>query len=278
VAQNQEQDENNPTLSFLVEKGEEALESRDYADAKALFTTAVNIVNDDAAHNPYLIQRLAYATYKTKLPDPVTALSDAMKLLARLDLEHTNDTETVALAGRIEKKMYYHGLGDEHLSNAIQFYERGYFLLRNRYHGINLAFLFNKRVDSSLYNTKEDKIADMVFANRVRRQVLILCERDWKEINERKDRLELKAMVATFDKPADYNLTNETEQMYWILVNKAEAHYGLGEMEEYRQALEKAKEINPSDWMIKSFNDQHDQLRDLLIKYGNLLDPPWKEA
>ena len=233
-------------------------------------------MNDDASRDPYIIQRLAYSTYKTKLPDPVTALNDAIELLERLDLEHTNDTETVALAGRIEKKLFAYGQGDMHLANAILYYERGYFLLRNRYHGINLAFLLNKRADSSLDTSNDERITDMVSANRIRRQVLQMCERDWSEITALKDRMELKNTLASFDKPADYNMTDATEQMYWILVNKAEAHFGLGEMKEFREALEKSRAVNPADWMIKSFTDQHVLLHELLIKHGGLLTPAWK--
>jgi hypothetical protein len=54
-------------------------------------------------------------------------------------------------------------------------------------------------------------------------------------------------------------------------VNKAESHYGLGEMKEYGEALERVKEVNPTDWMMKSFNDQHVQLEELLTKYSDLL-------
>jgi hypothetical protein len=270
-------EKDNPTLAYLVEKGEDALHDRNYSNAKDLFTAALTMMNDDAVNNPYLIQRLAYATYKTKLPDPITSLNDAIKLLTRLDLDHTNDTETVSLAGRIEKKLHHNGQGDEHLANAVQYYERGFFLLHNRYHGINLAFLYNKRADSSLSVTKEEKIADMVWANRIRRKVLKMCEKDWKDITERKDRMELKAMVASFDKPADYNLTDANEQMFWILVNKAESHYGLGEMEDFHKTMERIKEVNPTEWMMKSFNDQHVLLQGLLTKYGDLLSPQWKE-
>jgi hypothetical protein len=47
------------------------------------------------------------------------------------------------LAGRLEKKMYFNGQGDHHLANAVLFFERGNFLLNNRFNGINLAFLLN---------------------------------------------------------------------------------------------------------------------------------------
>jgi hypothetical protein len=53
--------------------------------------------------------------------------------LGQLDLEHTNDPETVTIAGAIEKKYFELGQGDEHLSNAIPVFQRGYYLLNNRY-------------------------------------------------------------------------------------------------------------------------------------------------
>jgi tetratricopeptide (TPR) repeat protein len=264
--------QDNPTLSVLAEQGEVALQNRKYADAKALFDTALKLTFDDANTNPYLIQRLAFATYKAKIPDVITALNDAISVLSRLDIEHTNDTETVTLAGRIEKKLYEKGDGDHHLSNAIHFYERGYFLLSNRYHGINLAFLFNKRADSSIYPSKEDKIADMIFANRVRRQVLKICERDWDEIIERKNRMALKMNTGNTSSLSDYNQADDNDQMFWIQVNKAECHFGLGEMEECKAALEKAKEIEHADWMMKAYDDQHVKLRELMQKHGHLLN------
>lgn len=269
-------DQNNPTLSLLVEQGEEALQKREFNDAKALFTSAVQYYHDESNQDPYLIQRLAFATYKAKLPDAVTSLVEAIKILAKLDIDHTNDTETVSLAGRIEKKLHEKGQGDAHLANAIQFYERGYFLLQNRYHGINLAFLLNKRMDSSLYPTREDKIADMIWANRVRRNVLRMCENDLNEIMNRKNRMAAKISPGIEINLSDYNVADDDEQMFWILVNKAESHYALDETDEFRAALSEAKKIPHAPWMFKSFEDQHILLRDLMNKYKDLHNPPWK--
>jgi len=191
-----------------------------------------------------------------------------------LDLDHTNDPETVALAGSIEKKLYERGQGDEHLKNAILYNERGYFLLNNRYNGINLAYTFNCRVNSNLYNKKEDKIADMVFANRVRTRVLTICERDWQELTKRETDEQVRISAAgaeDIQKQNDYN----NEQKFWILVNKAESHFGLGEFEEYKKAVEQATTIPHPDWMMQSFKEQVDKLHVLLEKYGNLLEAPW---
>lgn len=269
--------EENPTLGFLIDQAENALLERNYINAKAFFQTALNMLNSEASNDPYLIQRLAFATYKAKLPDHISALNEAIKLLSRLDIERTNDTETVSLAGRIEKELFEKGQGDEHLANAIEFYERGYFLLHNRYHGINLAFLFNKRADSLLHNTTEDKIADMVFASRIRRQVLNMCDENWNEIIERRNRIALKSETRDALNLSDYNAADDKEQMFWILVNKAECYYGLGEMENFRKAISAAKEIEHDEWMMKAFEKQHVELQSLMRKYGHLLNPPWSE-
>jgi len=266
------------TLSILCSEGEEALKSKRFSEAKALFRTAMDMGKTDDKKilnsDPYIIHRLAFATYKSGEPGEITALNEALELLVQLDLDHTNDPETVALAGSIEKKLYEKGQGEEHLKNSILFYERGYFLLNNRYNGINLAYAFNARVDTNLYNQKEDKIADMVFANRVRSRVLIICEKDWTDITQREtaETARLAGMSAEdIQKQKDYN----NEQKFWILVNKAEAHFGLGEFEEYKNAVTQAQNIEHSDWMFQSFQDQVNKLHVLLDKYGNLLDPAW---
>jgi hypothetical protein len=271
----------NPTLAYLIEEGEIALQQRNYPFAKSLFQSAEIIykteTKNDSNQDSYLIQRLAFATYKTKLPDYISSLHEAKSLLEKLDLGRTNDTETVSLAGRIEKKLFENGQGEQHLSNAIQFYQRGYFLLHNRYHGINLAFLFNKRVETSIFNTNEDKIADMVFANRVRQQVLEMCENDWNTISDRKNRIALKSIGGNAAYLSDYNTTDDNEQLFWIQVNKAECHYALGEMVEYKKAIAAAKEIEHAEWMITAFENQLSKLQSLMKKFGHLLNPPWKE-
>ena len=269
------------SLSALIEKGEMALQEKDYKAAKNFFSSAIADMNKDEGHkatyDPYLVQRLALATYKAKEPDTVTSLKDAIKLLDLLDLQITNDTETVTLAGKIEKRLYEADGDQRHLMNAIDYYERGYYLFRDRYHGINLAFLLNKRVDSTIYTSDEDKLADMVWANRIRRQVLVMCENNWNEIEERKHRAFKPTLLrGDVNLSSDHN-ASEDEQKYWILVNKAEAHFGLGEIGEYKKAVERTNDIPHTQWMWKAFDDEVVELRELMIKYGQFLKPVWKE-
>ncbi len=272
----------NASLSVLIEKGEEALKNKNYTIAKTFFSTAIADMNKDEGHlatyDSYLVQRLALATYKAKEPDNIAALKEAIHLLGFLDLEDTNDTETVTLAGKIEKRLYEAEGDEQHLVNAIQFYQRGYYLFRNRYHGINLAFLLNKRVNSSIYNTPEDKVADMVWASRIRREVIQMCEINSDEIAKRKKK-NAKQLILKGDRnlSADQKIA-ENEQKFWILVNKAEAHFGLGEIELYNQSVERAKKTEHTQWMWKAFDDEVRELRELMKIHGHLLNPPWKDG
>jgi hypothetical protein len=117
----------------------------------------------------------------------------------------------------------------------------------------------------------------MVFANRVRRQVLEMCENDWNAIVERKNRIALKSMGGNAAYQSDYNVADDDDQMFWIQVNKAECHYALGQMEEYKNAFAQAQQINHEPWMMTAFEKQFSELKLVLKKFGHLLNPPWKE-
>jgi hypothetical protein len=267
------------TLSLLIEQGETAIDKKEFFKARKLFESALLIGSDGIEvpilkNDPYLVHRLALATYKSQKPDAISALNEGLKLLHQLDLAHTNDPETVTLAGAIEKKFYELGQGDEHLSNAILFFQRGYYLLNNRYNCINLAYMQNCRANSSLCTTKEEQIADMVYASHTRRRVLQVCENDLNELLKREQR---NTIDNGENKEIIKQRTYHNEQKFWIYVNKAEAHFALGEFDAYRAAVNAAKLIEHKPWMIESFEEQVAKLRVLLERNGHLLNPSWKE-
>ncbi len=242
IAQTDTDDSANKTLSILCSEAEDDLKNKNFLQAKTLFAAALEMGKANKAkllnNDSYVIQRLALCTFQSD-PDSVDALKEALNLLTELNLDHTNDPETVALAGTIEKKLFEKTTGndrDGHLKSSLLLFERGYFLLNNRYNGINLAYTFNCRADTNLYPKNEDKVADMVFANHVRERVLQLCDQDWSDITKRQANGAASTTVLNpedIQKQEDYN----NEQKFWILANKAEAHFGLGEFDDYREAL-----------------------------------------
>ena len=56
--------------------------------------------------DPYILQRLALATYKSKYPSAEEALKAASNLLKLLDPQVSNDTETLGLWGSVHKRLW----------------------------------------------------------------------------------------------------------------------------------------------------------------------------
>jgi hypothetical protein len=265
------------TLSVLVEQGEQALRASHFAEAKALFSLAIQLSQGGGAdpgsalrHDPYLTQRLVLATYKAKQPDELSALREAQEKLAPMGPEDSNDPETVGLAGAIEKRLFDNGQGDEHLEQAIRYYRRGYYLRSDRYNGINLAYLLNVRTDTPLDATDAEKIADLVGANRLRREVVALCEKEWAGIQAREARI----AEARPDELSQALTAHDKDEKFWCLVTEAEAQFGLGETEKYEQLRTQAQALSSASWMMSSFDEQIGRLRVLLAKHGHLLNPP----
>ena len=92
------------TLSLLIEQGEAAIDKKEFSKARKLFESALFIgadgnENQNTKNDPYLVHRLALATYKSQKPDAITALQEGIRLLGQLDLDHTNDPETTRGSG-----------------------------------------------------------------------------------------------------------------------------------------------------------------------------------
>jgi hypothetical protein len=264
------------TLAFLVGEAERAVDRGDFNSAAALFRSAWALcenIKDGAAikDEAYLLQRLALSTYKAEHPDKISALQEAMKVLAPLKPEESHDPETVGLAGAIHKRLFESEEGPEHLEMAIRYYTRGYYLRNDWYNGINLSYLLTVRADVLARNDQE-RIADLVWANRIRREVLALCYAYLRDLEERDP-----SLAAAPDEIKRERAENNRKQRFWCLATKAEAHLGLGEVEMFEPTRAEAIALQPADWMMRSFNEQVGKLRKVLQRHGHLLDPPWRE-
>lgn len=222
------------TLAGLTEKAEAALVDDQFAVAKALFGAARQLRDND----PFLTQRLALATYKSRAPTPLAALEEARAILLELDPEISNDPETVGLWGSVHKQLWRETGNLAALETAVLACERGFDIRTDYYNGINLAFLLNLR--SAAATSPAEQIADYVNAARVRRRVIPLCE------------------AALEDGPS------EPADRYWVKATLAEAHLGLGDEAASAAWLAKANEEPVAGWMRQSTAAQLDALRQLL--------------
>jgi Tetratricopeptide Repeats-Sensor len=183
--------------------------------------------------DPYIVQQLALATYKSKRPTVLQALQDAQGILTRLKPDTSSDAETIGLWGAIHKRVWDVAEDRAALNTAIRAYARGYFIKDDYYNGINFAYLLNVRAAES---TGDDAIADRVVARRIRSEVLAICDR----------------LLASPPAPL-----TEDEQ-FWVNATKVEAFLGLGMKVDSDALRQLAINRNPPPerWMVEAMDDQ----------------------
>ncbi|WP_207709004.1 TRAFs-binding domain-containing protein [Heliomicrobium undosum] len=217
-----------------VAEAERAKAQNDFLTAKRLLKQALQI----DANNAYLLQQLALVTYKSKYPNPVASLREALQVLEPLKPDRTTDPETLGLSGAIYKRLWENLRDPSDLERAIEYYEKGYVIKKDYYNGINYAFLLDLR--GSL-NKPPLSVADHVRATEVRRKVADLCERLIKDDN-----------------------LNQRSDKYWVVATCAEAMFGLGNMVGYEQAIQLADRIAEAEWQRVTTKLQIGKLRDIL--------------
>ncbi|MDH0497400.1 DUF4071 domain-containing protein [Stutzerimonas stutzeri] len=119
---------------------------------------------------PNILQKLALNTYKSKLPDELTALRSAFEIIAQLNPDESNDPETVGIAGAITKRLWLLEGDRSSLDASIQYYRRGFEVKRDYYNGQNLAQCFEFR--AQVQSARSEKIFDFMCAHKIRQMIL----------------------------------------------------------------------------------------------------------
>ena len=213
------------SLASIIDAAEAAKNGKRFAEAIHLFSLAIDRqtggeTGRKAGRKPdvFLAQRLALATYKHgERKDPATgqldpavaidALGQAERILAQYcEPMISNDPETLGLSGAINKRLFELPPNDPHyLDQAIRFYERGFYVKRDYYNGINVAYMYNQR--ANLQTDRFEAIVNYGHANKIRQQVAEICQALIKD-------------QANFAKRGDQE---------WVYLSLAEAYQGLGQ-------------------------------------------------
>lgn len=168
--------------SILMQQVDEAQKKGEFVKAKSLLSSVREMMKTklpvkpeypptEKLEDPYIIQRLALITYKSKYPTEEAALKEARDLLTSLNPETSNDTETLGLWGAVHKRLWDLTKDTANLDEAVRGYERGFYLRNDYYNGINLAYLLNIRAANAA--NPAEAIADFVQAQRIRREVMM---------------------------------------------------------------------------------------------------------
>ena len=210
----------------------------------------------------FVVQQLALATYKAgeakaRSDGPEQALAgydEAETLLRQLDAETTTDPETIGLWSAIHKRRAEIAARSpdeqkQDLTEAIRAAQRGFIIKRDYYNGTNLAYLLNLRASMS---SGDDKIADNVLANRIRREVVDITTRG------------LETLPPNTSAGGDTALRDEK---YWLTVTRAKSLIALGD-KSGEQLMKDALANASAAWMADSTKNQLDRLLKMLAAAG----------
>ena len=168
-----------------------------------------------------------------------------------------------------------------YLDEAVRSYERGFYLRNDYYNGINLAFLLNVRAANSIEKAavqppdagaaqpgavpaevvveRAQAVADYVQAQRIRKEVLAICEQHLGDNPAPDD------AKASAEAKADYLASR-----YWVLATRAEAYLGMGETAQADKAYKEAYEMAPEKWMIDTSTEPQRQRLSALLAVSPL--------
>jgi MAP3K TRAFs-binding domain len=225
------------TLGTIIENAVGAINKDDFLTARSLF----QIANSIDPNNDFIVQKLALSIYKSKIPNHVESLKEALEVISALNLENTTDPETLGIAGAIYKRLWEELDDINYLNNSIYYYEKGFYIKNDYYNGINLAFLYNLR--GSLTGDKYDSIADYIIANRIRNKVIQICEK-------------------LFGEPS----FKDRSDQYWIVATLEEAYYGIDNKERYKGVNKIAQKLSKVNWERETTELQILKLKELLEK------------
>ena len=119
----------------IVEKAKTEMDASNFEEAKKFWTKALNKVENE----PYFIQQLSLATYKSKVPSERTALQDALNFIYKLYHYNTNQPQTLGITGAIYKRLWLLDNDVEFLNRAIEYYRKGFQINNDYYTGENYA-------------------------------------------------------------------------------------------------------------------------------------------
>lgn len=175
----------------IVEKAKTEMDASNFEEAKKFWTKALNKVENE----PYFIQQLSLATYKSKVPSERTALQDALNIISKLDPDNTNDPETLGITGAIYKRLWLLDNDVEFLNRAIEYYRKGFQINNDYYTGENYALCLEMK--SQIEIDKEEKIYYKIEAQKTREKIIEIIDEIFEQDNF-SQRNDIKWIYATY--------------------------------------------------------------------------------
>ena len=218
-------------LATHVKAGEVAMKKGHYAAAVTAFKAADGMKPGD----PFVVQQLALATYKSEEPSKIEALEEALLIIRALSPSTSNDPETLGITGAMHKRLWRAKNDKAHLDLAIHHYRRGFEIRRDYYNGENLAFCYDWRAE--VQTDPDEAQYDRMSARKVREAILVILAEAQAD--------------PSFDERSDKR---------WIYATLANCSYALGKREDGDRFDALFYREKPVAWEIETYEEGKAQL------------------
>lgn len=158
--------ENEKSIFAITERARQEMSSDNFVEAAKLWKKASEKVEDES----YFIQQQALCTYKSKQPSEGASLLDALNIIRLLDVDNTNDPETLGITGAIYKRMWLVDNDIEYLNRAIEYYQKGFHINSDYYTGENYALCLDFKAAN--ITDEEERIYCKMAAKKTRIQII----------------------------------------------------------------------------------------------------------
>ena len=222
------------SIFAISESAKYCMENSKFIEASELWDKAESLAPSEA----YFTQQHALARYKSKHPTEVSSLSDALRIIEKLDPDgETNDPETLGLTGAIYKRVWHATNDVECLKRAIHYYGKGFKIRRDYYNGENYALCLN--IAASIEEDADEKTYYKISARKARQDVIGILE-------------------YLFSVDEEFQSTNK-----WPYATLANCYFGLGDEDNGKKYEEIFLNLAGANWEKETYFESKKILVDL---------------
>lgn len=219
----------------ISERAKYFMEDSNFIEAAKLWGKAESLVPNEA----YFTQQHALAKYKSKNPTEISSLTDALKIIEKLDPDNeTNDPETLGLTGAIYKRMWSATNDIEYLKRSINYYGKGFKIRRDYYNGENYALCLN--IAASIEVDLEEKTFYRISAKKARQEILVI-------------------LAHLSEEEENFQSINK-----WPYATLANCYFGLGDVENGMRYEKIFLDLVSSGWEKETYFESKEKLNKLI--------------
>ncbi len=214
------------TVYSLTEQAKQLMSKKDFEEAALKWHKLGKMVENDI----FYIQQEALCTYKSKKPQEISALTNALQIIS--SITDQTDSETLGITGAINKRLWYVTKAESYLDKAIDMYKKGWILHQDYYTGENYAFCLEQK--STLEADERHKIHKQVEAEEIRMEIIDIILRTLED--------------------------DEPEELKWKYATLANCYFALNNPDKGDEFEIKFKNQNPETWELETYLESKDNI------------------